>query len=143
MIRILTFGARFAALASEFIMMTFVQDKPRAEKAQDAKPQAAAKRRRSRWRTFGLIMLFVLGLLIAARLAMPSFARWYVNRTIDRNPLYDGRIGDVHIHLYRGAYSIDDIRLNKVTGNLPVPLFAAKRLDIAKSIENSEHVSLL
>lgn len=64
-------------------------------------------------------------------MAMPSYLRWYVNSTIDKNPLYDGRIGDVHIHLYRGAYSIDDIRLNKTTGNVPVPLFAAKRLDLA------------
>jgi hypothetical protein len=62
---------------------------------------------------------------------LPTFVRWYVNRTIDQNPLYDGRIGDVHIHLYRGAYTIDDIRLNKTTGNVPVPLFAAKKLDLA------------
>lgn len=72
-----------------------------------------------------------MALLVVARLMMPSTVRWYVNRAIDRNPLYDGKIGDVHIHLWRGAYSIDDIRLNKTTGNVPVPLFAAKRIDLA------------
>jgi hypothetical protein len=35
------------------------------------------------------------------------------------------------VHLWRGAYSIEDIRLVKTTGNVPVPLFASKRLDLA------------
>ena len=65
----------------------------------------------------------------AARLAMPWAVRQYVNRTIDRNPLYDGRIGDVTIHLWRGGYSIEDVRLDKTTGTVPVPFFAAKRVD--------------
>ena len=45
--------------------------------------------------------------------------------------LYDGKIGDIDVHLWRGAYSINDIRLLKTTGNVPVPLFAAKRVDLA------------
>jgi hypothetical protein len=99
--------------------------------AEKSPEQARRKKRRSRWR-FVLPALGVLVvLLIAARVAAPSFVRWYVNRTIDQSPLYDGKIGDVNIHLWRGAYSIEDVRLNKVTGNVPVPLFAAKRIDLA------------
>jgi hypothetical protein len=37
----------------------------------------------------------------------------------------------VHIHLWRGAYSIDDVQISKSSGNVPVPFFAAKRLDFA------------
>jgi hypothetical protein len=37
----------------------------------------------------------------------------------------------VHIHLWRGAYSIEDVRINKTTGDVPVPFFAAKRVDFA------------
>src|SRR5262249_49166082 len=55
----------------------------------------------------------------------------YVNRTLDRNSVYSGKIGDVQVHLWRGAYSIHDIRLSKTTGNVPVPFFAAKRVDFA------------
>lgn len=62
---------------------------------------------------------------------LPGFLRDYVNRTIDRSPLYSGEIGDVKIQLWRGAYSITDVRLNKTTGNIPVPLFSAKRVDFA------------
>ena len=62
---------------------------------------------------------------------MPWAVLRYVNRTIDRSPLYDGEVGAVQIHLWRGAYSLRDIRLNKTTGNVPVPFFAAKRVDFS------------
>jgi hypothetical protein len=92
---------------------------------------SGTKRRPRRWRKL-LVVLVVLGLLLgAARLAMPWAVRSYVNRTIARSPLYEGRIGDVSIHLWRGAYTIHDIRISKTTGNVPVPLFAAKRVDLA------------
>lgn len=62
---------------------------------------------------------------------MPWFVRDYVNRTLDRNPLYSGKIGEVQIHLLRGAYSIKDISISKTTGNVPVPFFAARRVDFS------------
>src|SRR6185503_7633847 len=61
-------------------------------------------RRRSRWRTVGKVFLVLAVLLVAARIALPHFVRDYVIRTLDQSPLYDGRIGDVSIHLWRGAY---------------------------------------
>ncbi|MBC7783409.1 MAG: DUF748 domain-containing protein [Burkholderiales bacterium] len=88
-------------------------------------------RRRSRWRTLGYALLVLFGLLVIARLCLPGVVLWYVNRTIDRSPLYDGKVGDIDISLWRGAYTIKDIRFIKTTGNVPVPLFAAKRVDLA------------
>lgn len=70
-------------------------------------------------------------LLVVARLLLPTFLRDYVNRTLDRNIQYAGRIGDVQVHLWRGAYSISDIKISKRTGMVPVPFFAAKRLDFS------------
>jgi len=70
----------------------------------------------------------VLGI---GRATLPWSVRNYVNRTLDRNPLYEGNIGKVQIHLWRGAYSIEDVRINKTTGNLLVPFFAAKRVNFA------------
>jgi hypothetical protein len=69
--------------------------------------------------------------LIAARIAMPYGIRWYVNGILEQSQMYEGRIGQIHVHLWRGAYSIDDVRLNKVTGNVPVPFYTAKRVDFA------------
>jgi hypothetical protein len=75
-----------------------------------------------------VVLIVALGI---GRAMMPWLVRDYVNRTLDRNPLYEGKIGDVSIHLWRGAYSIDEVRINKTTGNVPVPFFAAKRVDFS------------
>jgi hypothetical protein len=89
---------------------------------------AARRRKGSRWKKAGAALLVLTILLIAARLALPTWVRWYVNRTIDKNPLYDGRIGSVEIHLLRGGYTINDVRLDKTTGNVPVPFFSARKV---------------
>lgn len=89
------------------------------------------KVKRSRWRTWGIVLGILVVLLVAARLAMPSAIRWYVNRTLSRSPLYQGQIGDVQIHLWRGAYSIEDVKMLKRTGLAPEPLFATKRVDFS------------
>jgi hypothetical protein len=73
----------------------------------------------------------ILALVGVARALLPSQVRRYVNRTFDRNLLYEGRIGHVEIHLCRGAYSIHDIKISQRTGNVPVPLLAARRIDFS------------
>jgi len=86
---------------------------------------------RHRWRKVIFVLLGVAILVGVGRALLPWAVRDYVNRTLDRSPLYSGTIGQVKIHLWRGAYSIHDVRINKTTGNLPVPLFYAKRVDFA------------
>jgi hypothetical protein len=44
--------------------------------------------------------------------------RDHVNRTLERNPLYDGKLGEVQLRLWRGANSLEDVRLSKITGNI-------------------------
>ena len=87
--------------------------------------------RRRIWHRVGIVLLVIALLLTAGRAILPTVVRDYVNRTLDRNPLYNGVIGEVHIHLWRGAYSIEDVRINKTSGNVPVPFFAAKRVDFS------------
>jgi uncharacterized protein DUF748 len=84
-----------------------------------------------RWGRLGLVVFALAGLLGVGRLVLPWMVRDYVNRTLDRNLLYEGRIGEIEIHLWRGAYSIRDLRISKRTGNIPVPLFAGKRVDFS------------
>jgi hypothetical protein len=94
--------------------------------------KAPPERRRRRWGRRILITLLVLfGLLLITRPMMPWALRWYVNRTLDESPIYQGKIGDINLHLWRGAYTIHDIRLVKMTGNVPVPLFSAPRVEFA------------
>src|SRR5687768_9723684 len=101
-------------------------------RAPHAEPAAGRPRKRHRgWRRFGVVLLVLIVVFGVARAMMPWAVRDYVNRTLDRNPLYDGEVGEVEIHLWRGAYSTDDVRISKTTGNVPVPFFAAKRVDFA------------
>jgi len=88
--------------------------------------------RKSRgWRRVGIILLVLAVLGGIGRAMLPWVVRDYVNRTLDRNPLYSGRIGEVQIHLWRGAYSIENVHISKTTGNVPVPFFAAQQVDFA------------
>ena len=100
-----------------------------------AKPGAGARRAEShghkRFRSWMVIVLIVALVGCAARAMLPWLVRHYVNRALDRSPLYSGDIGKVRLHLWRGAYSIYDIQLSKTTGAVPVPFFAAKRVDFA------------
>jgi len=92
----------------------------------------APKRKRRRiWRKAGIVLLALALVLGVGRAILPWAVQNYVNRTLDRNPLYQGNIGKVRIHLWRGAYSIEDVRISKTSGNVPVPFFAAKRVDFA------------
>src|SRR4051812_13261753 len=90
---------------------------------EDASVSPPSKKvRRSRLRKVLWLTVFLILPLVALRAALPTMLRWYVNRTIDQSPLYEGRIGGIDVHLWRGAYTINDIRLLKRTGNVPVPL---------------------
>lgn len=90
-----------------------------------------ARRKHHRWRAVGVILLILVVVLGVGRVMLPWYVRDYVNRTLDRNTMYSGKVGKVHVHLIRGAYSIDEVRISKTTGNVPVPFFSAKRLDFA------------
>ena len=78
-----------------------------------------------------IVFLGLVAVLAVGRAMLPWAVRDYVNRTLSRSPLYSGAIGDVRIHLWRGAYSIESIQLNKTTGNVPVPFFSARQADLA------------
>ena len=94
-------------------------------------PGFSRHKRHRIWRRGGIVLLALVLVLGVGRAFLPKLVRDYVNRTLDRNPLYDGNIGKVQIHLWRGAYSVEDVRINKTTGDVPVPFFSASRVDFA------------
>ena len=85
---------------------------------------------RRRDKTIIVIGIIVL-LLIVLRLMLPWIVTRYVNRVIDELPNYSGSITDVDIALYRGAYQIQGLELNKVEGKVPVPLISAEAIDLS------------
>ena len=99
--------------------------------ALDNKNRSKAGKGHRAWKNFGLLLLLLLIALGICRAFLPAILRDYVNRTLDRNLLYEGRIGDVEVRLSRGAYSISDIHISKRSANVPVPLLSAKRIDFS------------
>ena len=73
----------------------------------------------------------LLLLLIAARVAMPYLVEDYANERLAALDAYDGHVGDIDIHLWRGAYSIDDIEIVKTGASRPVPFFRSDRVDLS------------
>lgn len=84
--------------------------------------------RRSLW-----ILLIVAIVLVAARIALPYVVLNQLNGRLARMGSYSGHIDDIDIHLWRGAYSLDALKIVKVDGKVPVPLYEAPRTDIALS----------
>jgi hypothetical protein len=81
------------------------------------------------------IVTTVLGLialaLIFAHFYLHAFLVKFVNKKLDSLPGYHARIKDIGVHLWRGAYSIEGLRVLKDTGKVPVPFVAINDIDIS------------
>lgn len=97
-----------------------------------AAPARARTRHRRRWLWWVAgTVLVVTVVLVGARIALPYWLESYVNRTIDQSPDYTGGIGSVDVHLWRGAYSIHDMKILKRTHRVQAPFFECPRLDFS------------
>lgn len=77
------------------------------------------------------VTLIILVVLIGIRIYLPFFVKDYINKSLSEIPDYTGTVADVDLHLYRGAYVIDSMRIEKVEGDVPVPFFYTDRLDLS------------
>jgi len=78
-----------------------------------------------------IVLASIAAVLVAARVALPDIVERYANRRLAALKAYDGHVGDIDIHLWRGAYSIDDIVIVKTGAKRPVPFFQARRVDLS------------
>ena len=80
------------------------------------------------------MVLILIGIvLLGVRLALPGWVTDSVNRKLADMGEYRGQVGNVALHLWRGAYSIEDLQIEKRTGKVPVPLLNAPRADLTVS----------
>ncbi|HTE29487.1 MAG TPA: DUF748 domain-containing protein [Chryseolinea sp.] len=82
-------------------------------------------------RVLYIVLGSILFLLIIFRLMLPSILLKYVNRQLARIDGYTGHVKDIDVSLYRGAYTIKSIYLNKTGGKVPVPFFKADVIDLS------------
>ena len=84
--------------------------------------------RRHKW-------LWILGtlavLLIAVRVALPSIVKDIVNDRLMALEHYDGRVLDVDLALWRGAYRLVGVRIVKTGADQPAPFFDGDQIDLS------------
>ncbi|MEO6848541.1 MAG: DUF748 domain-containing protein [Chthoniobacterales bacterium] len=77
------------------------------------------------------LLIIVVVLLIALRLALPSLVKRYVNTKINEIPEYSGRVDDIDMKLWRGAYQIQGIHIFKNSGKVKVPFFESRKMEFS------------
>jgi len=117
--------------------MKFVKKSEKLDMTSKRKRRGAKKKRY-------IIPLLLLLLLIAGRLYLPTYVKNYVNEVLAGIPGYYGHVEDIDIALYRGAYVINGLYLNKVDAGTQVPFLNFPKNDISiewKSIFQGKIVS--
>jgi hypothetical protein len=69
--------------------------------------------------------------LVGARLYLPIWLKDYVNQQLNAIPGYQGSVDDIEVHLYRGAYVIEGLKLMKLNAGIPVPFLAIDTTDLS------------
>jgi hypothetical protein len=78
-----------------------------------------------------IFLLILLIFFVALRIALPYIILHYANKTLASMPDYTGHIEDVDLHLYRGATEIQNIKILKREGKIPVPFYSAEKTDFS------------
>ena len=78
-----------------------------------------------------IILLLVIVLLLIGRILLPFFLENYVNRVLNDIPGYSGYVEDIDVALYRGAYVIEGLHLDKINSDLDMPLLHFPKTDIS------------
>ena len=79
------------------------------------------------------VVVVLILTLIAIRLYLPYAAASYINTTLSQSKEYNGRVGDVDLMLWRGAYSLEHVLLYKASGQVDRPLFKANYVEFTLS----------
>lgn len=78
-----------------------------------------------------IIPALLIVVLLVFRLYLPTLIKNYINETLAEIPGYHGHVEDIDLSLWRGAYQIDALYLNKVTAESEVPFLNFPRTDIS------------
>jgi hypothetical protein len=78
----------------------------------------------------GVLGAFVFAVVIA-RLIAPVYILGYVNKTLQGLDGYTGRVNDIDLGIWRGAYVIKGITIDKTTAKMPMPFVSVEQTDIS------------
>ena len=106
-----------------------------------------ARKVRTRWQKFSrvtqIVIVSLVVLVVALRLALPWILKSYVNHQLAKIPDYKGSVSGIDVHLWRGAYTIKGLRLDKTTGKVPVPFVSTPAMDLSVQWHELFHGSVV
>lgn len=79
-----------------------------------------------------IVVILLVIILIILRMQLPSMVKDYLNGKLADMGDYQGEIADVDIHLWRGAYSVDQLEITK-KDQPSVAFFKAETIDTSVS----------
>ena len=65
------------------------------------------------------VIVVVITAVVVVHIYLAVWVRDYVNRKLSEIPDYHAHVGAVTLHLWRGAYQIHEIKIEKVSGRYP------------------------
>jgi hypothetical protein len=77
--------------------------------------------------------------LVVIRLLLPIWVHHYLDRRIERMGLYHGSMSDIDLHIWRGSYTIRNLRIDKIGAPANEPFLQAPRTEIAVSYGDLLH----
>jgi hypothetical protein len=75
------------------------------------------------------VLVFLVSALIAARAALPHVVKDIVNERLQALESYDGRVADVDLSLWRGAYRVQGVHIVKTDADSRTPFFTGHQID--------------
>jgi hypothetical protein len=81
-------------------------------------------------RTTAIVLLCVLVVLIAARIAAPLVIEHFLNKKLAALPDYRGSVADVDLSLIDSEFAVDELRLDKRKGDPKAPFLRVNRIEV-------------
>lgn len=75
-----------------------------------------------------IVTLVVVALLVAARIALPFVLTDYLSSLLDAPPNYEGEVAGVDLHFWRGAASVQGVRIDQIDDGKRELLFRAPEM---------------
>ena len=88
--------------------------------------------RAARWfrRSWHIVLVVVL-VLLAVRLVLPRALNSLINQRLEKIPEYAGRVEDIDLSVWRGAYQLEGVEIVKTNGERREPFFKATKIDFS------------
>ncbi len=98
---------------------------------EEKQPLSREQKRKRRGRRFLRVLIVVIGVILIINFSLEYILLKVVNKKLQELDGYEGHVEDIDLHLWRGAYQIEGIEINKTGGKIPFPFFSADVIDLS------------